>query len=71
MFKTTSKRLIDAYTVGVLSLDDLAQSKTDLDKQIADTRKAIESLQADLPPQTLTEDDIKTIHQFAQEFRGM
>ena len=63
------KRLIDAYTAGVLSLDDLAKSKADLDKQMSDTSKAIEALQADLDPQTLTEDDIDAIHQFAEAFR--
>ncbi|HEY84398.1 MAG TPA: recombinase family protein, partial [Chloroflexi bacterium] len=63
------KRLIDAYSTGVLSLDDLAKTKTDLDKQIANTRKAIESLQADLDPETLTAEDINAIHQFAAAFR--
>jgi len=38
------RRLIEAYTTGILTLDDLAKNKTDLDKQIADTRKTIETL---------------------------
>ncbi|HEY85871.1 MAG TPA: hypothetical protein G4N96_12265 [Chloroflexi bacterium] len=67
--ETQLKRLIDAYSAGVLSLADLAKSKADLDKQITDTRKAIEALQADLDPETLTEDDIELIHQFAAAFR--
>ena len=63
------KRLIDAYTTGILSLDDLAKNKNDLDKQIADTHKTIEALQAELDPQALTEDDIDAIHKFAAQFR--
>jgi len=63
------QRLIDAYTAGVLSLNDLAKGKTDLDKQIADTRKAIDALQTDLDPQSLSEDDISAIHDFAAQFR--
>ncbi len=46
-----------------------AKNKNDLDKQIADTHKTIEALQAELDPQALTEDDIDAIHKFAAQFR--
>ena len=42
------ERLITAYTAGVLSLDEIAAQKVDLDRQIGELIQAIEALQNEL-----------------------
>jgi site-specific DNA recombinase len=62
-------RLIDAFTDGVFTLDEIAQKKVDLERQISDFTEAIEKLQAQLDPTMLTDMDIDTIHNYAAKVR--
>lgn len=62
-------RLITAYTSGVLSLDEIAAQKVDLDRQIGELKQAIEALQSELQPTRLSEGEIKKIHELAAKVR--
>lgn len=62
-------RLIAAYSAGVLSLDELATQKVDLDHQIEELTQAIETLQDELRPNTLTDGEIDHIHSLAAKVR--
>jgi len=57
-------RLITAYKEGVLTLDEVAGPKTELDKQRAGLLNAIDALKDDLP-ETLDDSRIATIKEFA------
>ena len=63
------RRLIKAYTAGTLTLDDLGEEKTRIEKQIADLTQAIAELQADIQPRTPTVKEFETIESYAQEIR--
>jgi hypothetical protein len=60
-------RLIDAYSRGVLSLDELAGQKTALDKEISDLAQAISVLRAETEPLLLTAEHIESIEAVAAE----
>lgn len=62
-------RLITAYSAGVLSLDEIATQKVDLDRQIGELKKAIEALQDELRPNILTDGEITHIHELAAKVR--
>ena len=62
-------RLIKAYSAGVLSLDEIAKQKTDLDKQIATLTGAIASLHAELKEKTFTAEEMETIESLAAQYR--
>lgn len=62
-------RLIDAYTKGILSLDELASQKSALDKQIADLGQAVASLRAEAAPLLMSDEQIETIEARAAELR--
>ena len=62
-------RLIQAYTAGVLSLDELAIQKTDIEKQINDLQLAVQDLQAELDPKLLSMEDIASIEEIAAHVR--
>ena len=63
------ERLITGYAQGILSLDDIAQQKTELEKRIADLTKAIELYQAELGPGSLTQDEIDFIKNWGKDIR--
>lgn len=62
-------RLIKAYSEGVLSIDEFAAVKRDVDKQIADLTTAVEKLERDLEPKILNQEDIDTIESVAAQIR--
>lgn len=63
------ERLIKAYAAGVLSLDELATQKTDLEKQIKDVTKTIAELQSEVEPNLLSPQDIATIESYEVQIR--
>jgi len=64
------ERLIDAYTKGIIGLDDLAAKKAQLDGDITKLTQAISQLQADLADrQTITPAQIETVKQFADQIK--
>jgi len=67
--KAEKTRLIAAYAAGALSLDDIAQLKVDLDKQIADLGRAIAEFRAELDPKMLSAQEIDSIHEWAEQIR--
>lgn len=60
-------RVIDAYSKGILSLDELAQQKTTLDKEIGELARAISLLRAEAETHLLTAERVGTIESFAAE----
>jgi len=62
-------RLIDAYSRGILSLDELASNKSTLDKEIGELTQAIGLLRAETEPQVLSAARIETIEGIAAEIR--
>jgi site-specific DNA recombinase len=68
-YQQEQTRLIDAYTAGVLTLDEIAAKKTELNKQIAELNGAIGLLQAELDPKILSREEINQIHIFAAKVR--
>jgi site-specific DNA recombinase len=62
-------RLIDAYTAGVLSLDEIAAQKVELEKQIKETAQAINQLNAEIDPKMLSQVDMETITSYAEGIR--
>jgi site-specific DNA recombinase len=67
--QTEKSRLIDAYTTGVLSLDDIAPKKTELEKELSDLTQATSQLQTELAPTNLTEDEIDYIKLWSTKIR--
>ncbi len=63
------KRLIKAYTAGALTLDEISEEKTRIDKQIGNIEQAIDELQADVQPRIPDEHEIETIERYAQQIR--
>lgn len=63
------KRLITAYQRDVLSLDEFAEQKTHLDKELAELTAAVGLLEAEIKPQLLTKEDIDTVQVFASKIR--
>jgi hypothetical protein len=61
------QRLINAYAAGILSLDDIAPNKTDIDRLIAEYEAASTALREDIAAQTPNEVEFATIEEFAQE----
>ena len=59
------ERLIEAYTTGVIGLDDLATQKVGLDEEIALLENGITMIEAELSPKILSEEEISQIHQFS------
>ena len=62
-------RLVKAYSAGVLSLDEIATTKADLDRRLNDLTQALAELRAELPATMLSQDDIELIRQDAAELR--
>jgi site-specific DNA recombinase len=62
-------RLLRAYTSGVLSLEEIATEKVELDKRAADLTRALSELRAELNPATISQEDIDQILQDAADFR--
>lgn len=67
--KTQKAKLIDGYTKGVFTLDEIAPNKVEIDDQIAKLNEAIITLQGELSPTTLTHKQIIDIHEFAAKVR--
>jgi site-specific DNA recombinase len=63
------QRLIDAYAAGVLTLDDIAAQKTELEKRINDTEQAVKQLRRDVDQQMPSPSDLATIESFAERVR--
>ncbi|MCI0398819.1 MAG: recombinase family protein [Chloroflexi bacterium] len=63
------ERLIAAYTTGVLSLDEIATQKTQLDKQISDLTAAIQEFEAELSYKVLSKQQVETIESYAVKIR--
>ena len=63
-------RLIEAYTKGILSLDELASQKTTLDKEIDNLTQTIASLRTEVEPQLLTDAQIETMEAVAESVRA-
>ena len=62
-------RLVKAYASGVLSLDEIATTKADLDRRLNDLSQALAELRTELPATMLSQDDIELIRQDAAELR--
>ena len=62
-------RLLKAYTSGVLSLDDIAIAKTELDKRAADLTQALSQLRSALTPTVLSVENIDRIKKDAADMR--
>ena len=62
-------RLLKAYTSGVLSLEDIATEKVELDKRAADLTRALSELRAELNPATITQETIDGIYRDAADLR--
>lgn len=62
-------RLLKAYTTGVLSLDDIASVKVELDQRSDDLKQAVARLKSELHPATLTQEDIDRILKVAAKLR--
>ena len=56
-------------TAGALTLEDIAEEKTRIEKLIGDLTQAINELQADLQPRIPNEEEIETIERYAQQIR--
>ena len=63
-------RLKKAYKAGILDIDEFAQDRTQIDKEISDLAKAVEQLQEEMRPQMLTQADIESIEAFAAVIRN-
>jgi site-specific DNA recombinase len=63
-------RLIDAYTKGVLSLNELASQKTAMDKEINALGQAINMLRVEAEPHLLTTERRESIEAFAAKLQG-
>lgn len=64
------QRIIKAYRVEALTLDEFAQEKAAIDKRITDLTAAIESLQGELAPHILTPEKIASIETMAADVRA-
>ncbi len=62
-------RLVKAYAAGILSLDEIATTKGELDRRLNDLTQALAQLRAELPATMLTQDDVSRIKQEAAELR--
>lgn len=62
-------RLLAAYAAGVLTLDDLAVAKQDIDKRADDLTAALAHLKAELRPVVLQQEQIDRIQQDAANIR--
>ena len=67
--KAEKERLIKAYSAGVLSLDEIAVQKTELDKRINELTHATAQLRAELEPRILSKLDIERIEDLAAQVR--
>ena len=67
--KIEKKRLIKAYTAGALTLDDIAEEKMRIKKQIMDLNLANEELRADMQPRIINPEEIETLEAYAQNIR--
>lgn len=54
-------RLIQAYSKGVLNLDEFASQKTSLNKQITNLGRAIAALRVEAEPQLLSAEKVEAI----------
>ena len=59
--KDEKERLVKAYSTGVLTLDDIAFQKNDLEKRIGDISEANKQLREELAPKLLSQVDIEKI----------
>jgi len=62
-------RLIKAYSAGILSLDEIAEQKNDLDQQIKTLEGAIASLHSELKGKTFTAEEMQTIQSLAAQYQ--
>lgn len=65
--KEQKERLIKAYTDGVLSLDEMADRKVAIDKEIEDLTKAIANFRAELNPKLLSPQEIASIKEWTEK----
>jgi hypothetical protein len=63
------RRLIKAYSAGALTLDDIAEEKTLIEKQIGDLTQAVAELKEDLQPRVPNTEEIETIELYALKIR--
>jgi hypothetical protein len=67
--KDEKERLIKAYAEGVLTLDDIAQTKVELDKEITILTEAIAALKVELNPKILSAQDIESIKEWTNRIQ--
>ena len=66
---TEKERLVEAYAKGVLSLDDIAKRKGELDRQLSDISRAVARLRVDLSQKVPTAQTIEMLEHLAQQVR--
>ena len=62
-------RLVKAYASGVLTLDEIATTKAELDRRLNDLTQTLATLRAELPATILSKDDADRIRSDAAELR--
>lgn len=62
-------RLVKAYASGVLSLEEIATTKTELDRRLNDLTQTLAVLKAELPATALTQEEIDKIQRDAADLR--
>lgn len=63
------RRLVKAYAAGALTLDDITEEKTRVEKLINELGKGIAALEADLEPRMPRPEEMETIEQYAGRIR--
>jgi site-specific DNA recombinase len=63
-------RLVQAYAAGVLTLEDIAGPKVELDKRLSDLTQALTELRAELQPNMLSQNEIDRIQKDAADLRA-
>ena len=60
---------MEAYSSGVLSLDEFAEQKTRLEKQLKDLLQANAELKLELEPKLLRQEDMEDLESYARQIR--
>ncbi len=63
------ERLIKAYTAGILSLDEIAIQKLDIDKRIENLTQSVDQLKVELKTKLLSEEEQQSIEEIAMQVR--
>jgi len=63
-------RLVKAYASGVLTLDEIATTKNELDRRLNDLTLVLTELRAEIPATVLSKDEIDQIRRDAAELRA-